>query len=660
MNSEILVQLKESMSTTVALDYTLGHQKFNEISTEMTTFTRNVHEYFFSVYSKEFAKDISKSISRIMECTDEVLITAAINKLAIKLPKPSVAGFDSDYYSELAKLTIAGIIWHSLIDTKAIEYKRETKRVDGKWQTLTHLFLGGSVIKDVMKGLHFKPGVTFQKKCEGFTLMSEHKKRLKRLSSIPFELSDIASHELIMKGYELKEDWFKRVDKNGKRLHEHHTSKVDRYTGYADLIMGLEGTQFYLELKYSGSGRMFYKFQLEGVRPQGKLWETLMIDSAKAYMVTEEQQSALKHHIYCAINEVRVTPAEAVEKWDEDYLSVAMDTDPMTALNDEEFGEMLLLKKAGVALSYSMQGLPTKYMFGWDFTTSGLIVAGMSFHSKEMMRSGNVHTEDVVHDAHTDFNELLDLGLGRKEAKKIHQPLLHGGTWKGLLDTVHESTGDDSLTLDELSTRLHNVYGSCVNNIVDIADWGTQAVSSKQSTLSWTLFDGFRATHKSYFQSVHNKITVVSCDEDHKKGITSHTVVKDMPIAFDSTGKPLTLSSVDASGNIVPANVKIRGLYANITHSGDAYVLRNVVDAVLDSGMPIKLKHDDYMIHPSSYNLIHSIAQKGFSKLYESNIYQLGMQEIAFNSTQRGCIAPTLIQGSATNVITESNAFLMP
>ena len=413
--------------------------------------------------------------------------------------------------------------------TDELEAKTVVTKVNGAWSTLTTIYFKGDTTKSLFKGLHFKSGQAYQKKCGGFSLNSKNKKRLQKLSSIPFTLCDLVTKELVTKGYTSKPSWNDRVDQYGKPLKEHHNTKVERFSGYSDAIMTLKGKKFYLELKYSDSGRMFYKFQLEGLRPQGKLWETLLIDSAEAYYLDEEQQNALIHHIYCDIKGVRVTPAEAVMDWDEDMLDTALSTDYMAASNDEEFGERLRLYKAGKSLSYAREGLPTKYLFGWDFTTSGLIVAGTSFHSPEMMKSGNIHTGDTVYDAHEEFNNLLDLGVTRKEAKAVHQPLLHGGTWKGLLDVVHEITNSDSLSLEELQEKLVGVYGNCVHNIVDIATWGTHAVSNTQTNLVFTLPDGFKATHKAYFVSVHNKITVVSCNPKHKSGTTTHTVIKDMP-----------------------------------------------------------------------------------------------------------------------------------
>lgn len=666
MNSQVLEQLKRDMDAQVevlTIDYNFAYAKFVEVSDDMNTFTRAVHTYFFAEYMTKYEVQIGKALARLFDINDEVLLTSVINKLALKLPMPNLSeyGYISDYDNDAARCNIASIIWHVLLDTKQVNFKRETKRVGSGWQTITTIFLGGNATKDLLRGLHFKPGRFYQKKVEDFVLPSAHKKRGKALASIPFTVSDVATAELIQKGYELNKDWDRRTDSNGNKLPEHHTNKKERYAMYRDLIVGLKGEVFYLELKYAASGRMFYKFQLEGMRPQGKHWETLMIDSANEYHLTDEQQLALKHHIYCGLNDVRVTPQEVEAKWDEELLQQATDIDPMTAKDDEEFGKFILLNKAAKSLAYAIAGIPTKYIFGWDFTTSGLIVAGTSFRSVEMMKGGNMHTEGTVYDAHTNFNEMLELGMSRKDAKKVHQPLLHGGTWKGLLDIVHEVKESDELTMDELKERLYKAYGSCVENIIDIADWGTEVVNNTQTKVSWTLPDGFRATHKAYFQSAHVKIFTVSCDDKHKSGITSHTIIKDMPVKFDVRNRPITVYTVDSkTGKYVPATVKIRGLYANITHSLDAYVLRHVADAVMLDSKPIMLKHDDFMVHPSSYETVLLSSQHAFNKLYATNHYQVALKEIASKSVDKDCMYPELLVGNAKNVVDESASFLMP
>ncbi|WAK44711.1 RNA polymerase [Alteromonas phage vB_AmeP_PT11-V19] len=670
MQSTVLAKLKAQADNkkNVVIDYTATIEKYQEVRMNMDSFDRPVHDYFFDVYRHKFEKDIRKALIRIMDTHDEVLASAAINKLAIKLPAPNIKGIGGDMQKEKAKLSIAACIIHAMMDTKMINFKREVKRIGpGQFQTITTLFFGGTPEKDLAKGIHFKAGQFYQRSTEAGKLNADMKNFAKDLSSIPFQISDVVDKELLMFGYSLKKDWDKRKDKNGKALPEHHMTKVERYGSYADIVVALkEEEQFYLELKYSGSGRMFYKCQLEGMRPQGKTWETLVVDSAEPYYIKGDEVNALKHHIYCAIEDVRVPVSEAVEKFTDAHLELCLEMDIYDLDKDdldnreEEFGKNLLLYKAGKALSDSLEGKPTKYLFGWDFTTSGLIVAGSSFRSPEMLKAGNMHTEKHVYDAHTNFNDMLDLGMTRKDAKKLHQPLLHGGTLKGLLDKANEIRKGNDLTMKELVERLENAYGKCVHNIVDLADWGVNAVSNHQTTLSWTLPDKFRASHKAYFKSVVNKVTTVSLDKDHKSGLTSHTIIKDLPYAAGNKGRPVEVFTLDESGKQIPAELKIRGLYANITHSLDAYVLRYIVRGFRALGKPIKLKHDDFGIHPSDYKLLLTLASEAFELLYVDNLYQTAVDEIAEYSKQSNITAPKLLVLDAPSVTEEAECFLMP
>ena len=637
-----------------------AYEKYLEVKDSLHFFSREVHNYFFTNYAPKHRDSIIKAVEDVKAKVNNPLITEVIQPLAFKLPFVDMAylGFTSDKDKAQARLDIATIIWHILMDQKLVAYTTKTSRENGVWKTLTTLEIDGDTSKSLLQGLHLKGGKYYQKRCEGKTITQPLKQMHKDLASIPFVLSDLATHDLIMRGYTMNKGWNDRVDSYGRAKAEHHTTKVDRYKSYADEIMKLSGTPFYLETKYSSSGRAYYLFQLEGLRPQGKQWETLLLDSAESYYLEPKDVTSLIHLIYCTVEGVRVTPEEAESKFNDSHLDHCKGLNPMEANDEDEFASMLLLTKASAALDSYMADEPTNYMFGWDFTTSGLIVAGMSFRSKEMMNGGNANTDYVV-DAHTRFNDLLDLGMTRKDAKKVHQPFLHGGTLKGLLSIINKQRESDPLSIEKLESSLRGVYGDCMDNIIDIADWGTQYVSSEQSTVQWTLPDGFIATHKAYYESVEYKISVVSCDPAHKKGVTSHTIFTDLPYCEDNRGNPLVLPSRAKDGSMVKANLKVRGLYANITHSLDAYVLRKIVAAVRAKDMPILLKHDDFMVHPSCYGVVLKAAQDAFTELYDRNMYQDILDQLAFKCKKR--IKPlSLISGSAENKIKTRNTFLMP
>ena len=650
--AEALKPLQEELRNDVQLSIDANRGAYTLCAADMDTFTRDVHEYFYSTYYVEHKDRLNYILSRVSERLDEVLLSTLAGKLRRKLPPVRVPRHPGDEREAQARQKIAMIICHCLMDANTFPHKIQHKvNAEGKWETLTYLYLGGEPVRDLMAGLHFKPGVATQTRVEGWQLPSKFKKKLKRLSSMPFVLSDIYSYELCMFLYSLKDDWNKRVDKEGRKLREDHNTKVARYSEYATLIEALEDNVFYLEPKYSGSGRMFYRFQLEGLRPQGKLHETLFIDSAVAYHLEDNQLDALKHMIYCTLTGERVTPEEASLRWTEDMLHQALDSDVYSCTTEEEAGECLLLLKAARALKQSEAGEPTNYIFGWDFTNSGLIMAGLSFHSEEMMNAGNIHNRDDVVDAHTEFGDAFNLGVPRKAVKKIHMPLLHGASLHGITKAVN-AVSEDTLTKSEVMKKMEDAYGPCVRNLIDIADWGVNILHNEQTKFQWTLPDGFRATHKAYFESVTLHVTVASADPKHERSHrTTHKIVCDLPYAKDNTGQPL---------HKVPGRApKVRGLYANITHSLDSYVLREVVDPLLDTGVSFLMKHDDYIVHPAFYQTVKSESKQVFNKLFETNLYEKAMQEIAFFAKSKPPV-PGLVRGNAENVIEDAEAYLMP
>lgn len=646
-----LKQLKEEMTKTVEVDITANHAAFRLSGGDYDTFNRTVHEYFYTKYFPRYRGRINRAVSQIADSVDEVLLPTLSGKLRNKLPPTQVPGFSGDYYEAKSREIIATIICHCLMDANTFPSKIQHKRAEGRWETLTYLYLGGEHKKYLLNGLHFTPGVATQTRTDAGKLSSKHKQLLKALSSMPFKMSDIVTEELVYFMYTLKDDWNKRVDAMGNKLKEDHNTKIARYKEYASLIAALEQETFYLEMKYSGSGRMFYKLQLEGMRPQGKLYETLFIDSANAYHMDEEQVRALKHMIYVTMSGERVTPLEAERRLTDDMIEQALAGDVFECTNEEEAGECLLLWKAATALRDTEQGLPTNYLFGWDFTNSGLIMAGISFHSEKMMDAGNIHTRDDVVDMHSKFGAAYNLDVSRKEIKKVHMPLLHGASLRGITKKVNE-VSSESYTETEVRQKNVDAYGPEVDNLIDIADWGVQALHNEQTQFIWTLPDGFRACHKAYFESVPMQITVASANEKHSKSNrTTHTVIRNMPYAMDNTGRPLV--KVDGKAP------KVRGLYANITHSLDSYVLRRVIENLLLTGIPFLLKHDDYMVHPAAFDVVMYQSKQVFNELYETNLYDAAVQEIAQHAKSE-LPAPCLVRGNAANVINEAQAYLMP
>jgi len=630
----------------------------------MDFLTKKVHEYVLqSGFLETHEKQIVKSIEHIASRHDELLIQTFIGKLRNKLPKLYLGIKLHEYDKERARILAASLITQVIVDNGVypVEKKVESTTVKGnkKFHTREYMKLGGSFTKDLLKGIEDKPGVVYQKEVNGWKLKAVEKSYLRRVASMPFVVSDACSKELLMHGYSLKVDWNKTKDKNGRTLPEDPIVRKKRYQVYADTIVDQVAVKpaFYLPMKYCGRSRMYYEAAtLDGMRPHGKLWETLMIDSAVEFDLTEEDERVLKHIIYVTLHG-RVSVEQANERFTLEDMLTAQAADPLMQTCEEAFGETIMLNKAAQALVDFRQGNPSKYMFGYDFTNSGLLMSGVSFRSEKMMKAGNIGGDfEHVIDSHTAFGSAYDLPLDRKDIKKIHMGLMHGSAMNSIAKAITETLGTE-VTVDQVNAYNEKAYGAPVANIPKLAEWGTIAVGNKQTTLRWTMPDGFSCASRAYLKGV--PVMVYSISATHKEGYTSHVVISDMPWIEDKNGFPVFGKEAQVGGITYEVEQKRRGLFANMTHGGDAYMLRCVGDAVMSSGRPMLFKHDDFITPPSALTLVQDTAKDVFNGMFETNLYQRAVDEIVENSPY-DLVPLELVMGDGPNTICDSENFLMP
>ena len=645
------------------LDITETLAAYETVADKMEYLTKEVHEHVLkSGYLNINRKKIAKALSSIADRNDELLVSKYIGKLRHKIPPLQMGIKLGDHEKKRAVKIAAALITQVLIDSAAYPVDKRVESSMSKGQKKFHnrlyLQLGGSYEKDLLRGIEKEPGVANQKEVNGLKLNAVEKAWLRKVSSIPFAVSEVCTKELLMKGYSLKVDWNKKVDKNGRDLPEDPIVRKKRLEFYADTILEQVKPMecFYLPMKYCGRDRMYYEAAvLEGMRPHGKLWETLMIDAAKPFELTEDDERVLKHIIYVTLHG-RVSVDEAVARFTaEDWLEAEM-IDPMDQAEEDDFGEAIMLNKAAQALYDYKNGVKSRFMFGYDFTNSGLLMAGVSFRSEKMMAAGNIYGFADVVDSHSAFGAAYDLDLSRKDIKSIHMGLMHGSAMQSIAKTISETLGR-KVTLDEVLEYNEKAYGKAVINIPKIAEWGTKIVGNEQTTLRWTMPDGFSAASRAYFKGVPVRVYVASAS--HKEGYTSYIIVSDMPWIEDSKGFPIYGKEVEIGGAVYPVEQKKRGLFASLTHGIDAYMLRCVGNQVIDSGRPILFKHDDYIAPPSAVNIVKAASKEVFHELYRDNLYQEAINEIAANSPYE--LEPLeLIVDEGADRIEESDNFLMP
>lgn len=637
------------------------HTAFNQCREKMDFLTLAVNTLVFEEgYLIRHMKGIVKMVAHIADRNGEILEQSFVGKLRYKLkPLPLDQSF-SDFEHDRAKLLAAASITRYLIDQGLIKARDQ---VDKEYtdhgvvfRKHTYLLFNGSQEKLLLKGLEVESGVVNQKNIGVWKLPAAIKDFLGDISSMQFKLSDVANYELIMKGYSLKSDWGRKKDKHGRSLQEDPIVRKKRYKGMAECITGDVSRLpcFYLPMKFDGRGRLCYEFQLEGMRPQGKLWETLMIDRANPKVLSESAKDHLRHIIYVNLHG-RVSLQKAVDNISFEDLQKCRSADPMKAETEADFGEAILLNKAVKALDDAKLGRPCSYMFGKDLTNSGLIMAAANFNSPEMMLAANLTAVGTVMDSHTEFGKNYDLKLSRKDIKQIHMGLMHGETVGSIASKLSEVL-DKDVTPEEVMAYNKSAYGMAVHNIETVADWGTKVVSNKQHQVSWRMPDGFLASHKAVMVGV--PLMVYAPSAQHKEGYTGYQLESDMPLVTVN-GFPIYNSKTEFKGKSHPVQVKNRGLYANITHSLDSYLLREVVRELVKLDEPFLLKHDDYMVSPDMYDTIVKVSQKVLTGFNENNMYQVAMEAIAAHA-EFPIPVPTLIRGDADVDLSAAVNYLMP
>ena len=651
------------------IDLSALQVEFSKCQSKMTDgITLPMHQLVYEQdYLLKNSKVLGKFISHLYANHRELNTETVLGKLAVKLPFPK-GYFDTgrkynNFTRKQASYILAGIIVEVFIDAGI--FKTNSRIVyDPKPKTLTYIVLGSSDgVTDLLAGYSVDPGTAnVTHTSNGFRVGKLLKGIMADMNRMRFKISDHFDEALLLHGYSLTAAY------NAPSSNENSDKRYYRFFNtYKNAWNELkERGDFSLTAYPDSRLRLYYSANvLIGARPQGKLWETLAIDRAEPKLLGD---AAVKHiqHIIMTTLHGKMSVVQATERFTDDDFNAAKTADPFAVTlpdvpftgneqayrkAESDFGEAILLNKCAEALLMHLEGIPCPYIFGKDLTNSGLIMAGNSFHAPKMLEGANCMGSTEVKDSHMQFGTAhkVDGVLSRLQIKDIHTPLLHGSSVFTIAEKLKFYV-DDPDSVSEQAVMDHNVeaYGHEVNNIEQIASFGYQVVNNFVNKLTWTLPDGEKAQHESVMQHAPFKVYAVST---RKKGSSYHAynLIQTMPLAVDEKGR----NAYDSSLGV---NVKRRGLFANITHSIDAYALRRLVSMLLAEGEVFLLKHDDYMVSPDMFDKIIVSLQGTFNILQQENLYQSALNQIA---RILDVDAPQLMVGNAPNMTQQSVNFLI-
>ena len=641
---------------------------WQELMPRQDPWTYNVHRVLFVqiLGNTTLCRKVVKAITSLIETNEDCYMTKFEGMLAGALrgvlPKTLFREMTADQRKS-AIVLCAQILVSIMVDEDILLVDMKTVMMDdGTFHSKPTIVLNGvRNERDYHDGWEAEPGL-FKNMDVGTMKPSKTIKEVaKALSSCGYVLDERVSEEYAHKFHTLKSDWNKKVDKNGNTLQWNRAFKKAYYKKLAGIAADMVGNVFYPTWHPDHRGRWYTdNHKIECVNILGKSVETLQYNSALFHPLNEDVKPYLAQQLYSAVAGKRcpLAKAEGLVKAKKYYKPVSQ-KDILAAKDYDEMADLVIRQKVLKSLHRLENGLGDDQLYGIDFTFSGGIFAGLLFKSPEFLTAGNVYGYKAVTDAHARFLKLFGVdGFTRKAAKDLQMGLLHGAHISSLVKDLLEAGYE--FTEEEVMERMEHVYGPAIHNINMIAEWGKALSCSEYNEMRWTMPDNVVAAHFAYQEGVPLEHYVVSAK--HKGNVAHRVMQVNLPYATMRNnpkealyGKVVTVGKTDYE-----TVTHLRGLYADIIHSFDAYAARRIVMAVRATGMPILIKHDNFYVHASSMQLVKDTAKAVFNELLEGNYLQKVLEEIAENSPSRSARAPKLFYGEAENKISDSENFLMP
>jgi len=620
------------------------------------TWTESVHKYVLEVMLVNNVDQIIDALTDTANSCDKVLLSAFRGKLSNKLPQLRMKVTQTEGQKRRASILAANIISNVLIDEGLIVVDKVVTTTAEGSTTQMYIHFKRTNVKDKKRGICDEPSVVMQRTVGLRKISGDQKAFIKLLSDQPMALHSELSKEVINHFHTLKDDWNKTLDKDGREVMWKGTLKREHYRDTTDQILGMKGTPYYLPYKFDHRLRVSPEaHRLEGINAHGKTFETLQHCSAEGHIIDDEGMKAINQQLYSARTK-RTGLEDAQSLLKPAHFNEVGDNELLSSTSHKDMANLMVCRKALESRDLHKSGLACNNLYGWDLTFSGAIMAGLLFKSPEFLVAGNLYGRDTITDAHNNFGLLFGLdGLDRDIAKTMQQPIMHGGHISTLVNLLADHGIE--LPADEVKAKVINVYGESVTNINTIADWGVALSRSEYSTMTWTLPDKMIGAHNAYQSGVAVDNYVISCG--HKNGYAHTVQLANLPYETTSTGKPLYAKMSTVGKKSYKVSTHLRGLFADILHSVDAYVLRCIVRAVRAEGHTILVKHDNFYVHPRSYSLLMRAAKDVFKEILHSNLLEDILKEIAERSPFPAN-APEMIYGGAEDKIEESNLFLLP
>ena len=413
---------------------------------------------------------------------------------------------------------------------------------------------------------------------------------LNKMKSYPMELvSDIDIDEIRLA-------YIKQFRDKGHSPAKANDIAATYVDGLDEAIIRLSDEKIYLEPRFDFRGRIYsrgFKINFQGntiakgiLRPHPS--------NFGHHEVTKDYLDLCRKGIYIGIANHR--DKDKITREDQLIFGERFDYSELEESNYDRYGEdKNWLINAEKALRGIDRGEIPNILIDLDASTQGLQIYSVLMMDRISAMNSNIIGANR-NDAYGKLVEALNIEMGeeiftRKDCKKPFMITFYG-SGKGaelLYQAYLDKTPDKKISANEnekLLEKISKVFWDSMKNIAPGAVMAMNTISELESLLnkdkySWTLPDGFKVVYRVK----HEKIIIPKVSWYDK--LYARNRMRRLP-AFNV--------------RVYGASKNSRGLSANIIHSIDAYILRELVRR-MDGEMILSI-HDSFHVHPSQLDIL--------------------------------------------------------
>lgn len=253
-----------------------------------------------------------------------------------------------------------------------------------------------------------------------------------------------------------------------------------------------------------------------------------------------------------------------------------------------EAAEPIILVKTASAISDAYAGIPSGYLMNLDATASGLQILACLLECHKTASNVNLINTGKREDVYQKMAQTMSEITGETITKDVIK--------KPVMTYFYGSQAQPKSIFGEGTTELAAFYDTLAEELPGAVEAMQDLLSLWQSDVlqhHWIMPDG----HNAVVKVVEEESKKIEVDELNHATFT-HNVYVNKPSEFGIS------------------------IAANIVHSIDGYVVREMVRRAHEQGFELLTIHDSFWAHPNHMNLVRQNYANILAEIAESNILQ--------------------------------------